>query len=104
MGHFGAIFGHFWPFLAILGPIKKLSQTSHMTTQLTQEGQNSDGDSFGSHIEAVDDIEAISGTFLQLWGHFGVIWCHSRPQNDLNVLKLSLKTIIICILLHLRSF
>ena len=42
--------------------------------------------------------------FRALFYNFGVICCHSRPQNDLNVLKLSLETIIICILLLLRSF
>ena len=36
-GHFGAIFDHFWLFLAILGPVKKLSQTSHVTTQNDRE-------------------------------------------------------------------
>ena len=38
-----------------------------------EEEHYSDGDGFGSHFE---DIEAISGSFRQLWGHlepFGAI-------------------------------
>ena len=100
---FGVILGPFWDHSGpICGPkFKIVADQSCDHSKRPQEEQNSDGDGFRSNFE---DIEAISGTFLQFLGHFGVIWCHSRPQNDLNVLKLSLKTIIICILLLLRSF
>ena len=102
-GNFGVIFGPFWDHSGpICGPELKINADQSCDhSKRPQEEQNSDGDGFGSHF---DDIEAISGTFLQFLGHFGVIWCHSWAQNDLNILKLSLETIIICILLPLRSF
>ena len=50
---FLVIWGHFRPFLAILAPNSKLSQTSHV-----KEKQKSNGDGFGCHFS---DIQAIFG-------------------------------------------
>ena len=67
-GHFGAIFGHFWPFLAILGPIEKWLQTSHVTTQNDRKRSR-------NPMEMVLDV--IFQTFrpvLVIWGLFGHFW------------------------------
>ena len=44
-------------------------------------GPNSHGDSFGSHIEAV---EVILDNFGVIWGHFGTIPIHIMKYNDIS--------------------
>ena len=99
LGNFGVILVpfqvHFGP---ICGPELKLSPTSHVTTENDRKGSR-------FLMKMVSEVTLMTlRPFQALFYNFGVICCHSRPQNDLNVLKLSLETIIIGTLLLLQSF
>ena len=77
-----AVLDNFRPFLAILGQfgaifvpkLKFVADYSCDHSKQSQEGQNFDGDGFGSHFEPV---EVILGNFWVILGafrdHFGLI-------------------------------